>query len=119
MILYGIANCDTVAKARAWLSQAGMTYEFHDYKKAGVDPLRLTGWCDALDWEKVLNRAGTTFKKLPDAEKVGLTRDKAVTLMLAAPSLIKRPILEHPGGLLLGFKADVWAEALISNSAQG
>lgn len=112
MILYGIPNCDTVKKARTWLDARGLAYTFHDYKKAGADPNRLAAWCTAVGWEKVLNRAGTTFKKLPDADKVDLDQAKAVTLMAANPSCIKRPVLEHPGGLLVGFKPDDWAEQL-------
>ena len=112
MKLYGIPNCDTVKKARAWLDQHGLAYSFHDYKKAGADPAKLTEWCQAAGWEKVLNRAGTTFKKLPDADKDGLDQAKAVTLMAAQPSCIKRPVVEHPGGLLVGFKPDEWAKAL-------
>lgn len=112
MILYGIPNCDTVKKARTWLGGQGLAYTFHDYKKAGADPAKLTAWCEAAGWEKVLNRAGTTFKKLPDADKADLDAAKAVAVMAANPSCIKRPILEHPGGLLVGFKPDEWAAAL-------
>jgi len=112
LILYGISNCDTVKKARTWLDAQGLAYTFHDYKKAGADPAKLTEWCQAAGWEKVLNRAGTTFKKLPDADKDGLDQAKAVTLMAAQPSCIKRPVVEHPGGLLVGFKPDEWAKAL-------
>jgi arsenate reductase (glutaredoxin) len=110
--LYGIPNCDTVKKARTWLDGRGIAHAFVDYKKAGADAAKLASWCDALGWEAVLNRAGTTFKKLPDADKTGLDRAKAITLMLAQPSMIKRPVVEHPGGLLLGFKPDQWAAAL-------
>lgn len=112
LTLYGIPNCDTVKKARAWLDQRGLAYSFHDYKKAGADPAKLTAWCAAAGWEKVLNRAGTTFRKLPDADKADLDQARAVALMDANPSCIKRPIVEHPGGLLVGFKADEWATAL-------
>ena len=110
--LYGIPNCDTVKKARTWLDQRGLAYTFHDYKKAGADPARLAAWCAAAGWEKVLNHAGTTFKKLPDANKADLDQAKAVTVMAANPSCIKRPIVEHPGGLLVGFKPDEWAATL-------
>ena len=110
--VYGIPNCDTVKKARTWLDAAGIAYAFHDYKKAGADAAKLAEWCAAAGWDKVLNRAGTTFKKLPDADKDGLDEAKAVTLMAANPSCIKRPIVEHPGGLLVGFKPDEWAAAL-------
>lgn len=109
--LYGIPNCDTVKKARVWLDGRGITYAFHDYKKAGADVGKLAEWCAAAGWDKVLNRAGTTFKKLPDADKADLDAGKAVALMVANPSCIKRPIVEHPGGLLVGFKEAEWAAA--------
>jgi len=112
MILYGIPNCDTVKKARTWLDAKGIAYTFHDYKKAGADPARLAQWCTAAGWEQVLNRAGTTFRKLPDADKVGLDQAKAVALMASNPSCIKRPVVEHSGGLLVGFKPDEWAAVL-------
>lgn len=110
--LYGIPNCDTVKKARNWLEAQGLAYAFHDYKKAGADAGKLAEWCAAAGWDKVLNRAGTTFRKLPDAEKADLDQAKAIAVMLANPSCIKRPILEHPGGLLVGFKEADWAAAL-------
>ena len=110
--LYGIPNCDTVKKARTWLEAQGLAYAFHDYKKAGADAGKLAEWCAAAGWDKVLNRAGTTFRKLPDADKAGLDQSKALAVMLANPSRIKRPILEHPGGLLVGFKEADWAAAL-------
>lgn len=103
---------DTVKKARTWLDGRGIAYAFHDYKKAGADPAKLVAWCAVAGWEKVLNRAGTTFKKLPDADKADLDQTKAVGLMAANPSCIKRPVLEHIGGLLVGFKPDEWAEVL-------
>lgn len=112
LILYGIPNCDTVKKARTWLDNHGIAYTFHDYKKAGADAAKLAAWCDAAGWDKVLNRAGTTFKKLPDADKADLDQAKAVAVMAANPSCIKRPIVEHPGGLLVGFKDAEWAAAL-------
>ena len=110
--LYGIPNCDTVKKARVWLDGRGIAYAFHDYKKAGADAGKLAEWCAAAGWDKVLNRAGTTFRKLPDADKTDLDAGKAVALMVANPSCIKRPIVEHPGGLLVGFKEADWAAAL-------
>ena len=110
--LYGIPNCDTVKKARDWLTARGIAYAFHDYKKAGADPAKLAQWAGAAGWEKVLNRAGTTFRKLPEADKLGLDAAKAVALMAANPSCIKRPVVEHPGGVLVGFKPDEWAAAL-------
>lgn len=99
-------------KARTWLDAQGIAYAFHDYKKAGADAGKLAQWCAAAGWEKVLNRAGTTFKKLPDADKADLDAAKAVAVMAANPSCIKRPIVEHPGGVLVGFKPDEWAAAL-------
>lgn len=105
---YGIPNCDTVKKARTWLEGKGIAYSFHDYKKEGADKAKLAAWCKAAGWETLLNRAGTTFKKLPDADKAGLDEAKAIALMLAQPSMIKRPVVEHPGGLLVGFKPDQW-----------
>lgn len=110
--LYGIPNCDTVKKARKWLDEQGLAYAFHDYKKQGADAGKLGEWIAAAGWERVLNRAGTTFRKLPEADKSALDADKAAEVMLANPSCIKRPIVEHPGGLLVGFKPDAWATAL-------
>jgi Spx/MgsR family transcriptional regulator len=110
--LYGIPNCDTVKKARAWLDAAGISHVFHDYKKAGADADRVRHWVDALGWELVLNRQGTTFRSLPEAEKAGLDAARAVDLMLAQPSMIRRPILEGPGVLLAGFKPEAWAAVL-------
>jgi arsenate reductase len=102
--LYGIKNCDTMKKAWTWLDSHGVAYDFHDYKKAGIDRARLQGWVDALGWETLLNRAGTTFKKLPDADRQDLTEAKAIALMLAQPSMIKRPVLEAGGKLYVGFR---------------
>lgn len=110
--LHGIPNCDTMKKARVWLDTQGIAYDFHDYKKVGDTADKLNAWADAVGWEVLLNKAGTTFRNLPDADKVGIDRDKAIALMLEQPSLIKRPVLEHPGGVLVGFKPDVYAEAL-------
>jgi arsenate reductase (glutaredoxin) len=109
--VYGIPNCDTVKKARVWLDGKGKAYTFHDYKKAGVDTAKLAAWCDAKGWKVILNRAGTTFKKLPDGDKEALDQDKAILLMLSQPSMIKRPIVEHKNGLLVGFKEAEWEEA--------
>jgi arsenate reductase len=111
--LYGIRNCDTVKKARAWLDARGIAYNFHDYKTAGIDEPRLRKWTVELGWEKLLNRAGTTFRKLPDAEKEGLDENKAVALMLAQPSMIKRPVLDLGERWLVGFSESAWAEALV------
>ncbi|MGP7796085.1 ArsC family reductase [Sphingomonas sp. CLY1604] len=109
--LYGIPNCDTVKKARAWLDAAGVAYTFHNYKTAGVDAERLAGWVDRLGWEVLLNRAGTTFRKLPDAQKTGLDAEKAMALMIAQPSMIKRPVVEAGDTLLVGFKPADWSAA--------
>jgi arsenate reductase (glutaredoxin) len=111
IILSGIPNCDTVKKARVWLDAHGIAYTFHDYKKAGADPAKLAAWCDAKGWEVILNRAGTTFKKLADTDKADLTQAKAIALMVAQPSMIKRPIVDYDGGTLVGFKPDEWAAA--------
>ncbi|SFF74433.1 transcriptional regulator, Spx/MgsR family [Novosphingobium sp. CF614] len=110
--VFGIPNCDTVKKARKWLEARGIDYAFHDYKKKGADPARLGGWVASMGWETVLNRAGTTFRKLPEEDKVGLDAAKAVAVMAANPSAIKRPVVEHPGGLLVGFKQAEWEAAL-------
>lgn len=110
--LYGIPNCDTVRKARAWLDDRGVVYAFHDYKTAGIDRHRLESWCATLGWESLINRAGTTFRKLPESDRQGLDESNAVALMLAHPSLIKRPVLEFGGQLLAGFKPDVYERAL-------
>lgn len=110
--LYGIPGCDTVKKARAWLDARGIGYAFHDYKKEGTDPATLRTWVAARGWETVLNRRGTTFRKLPDGDKADLDGAKAVALMEAHPSAIKRPVVELEGGLLVGFDAAEWEQAL-------
>lgn len=112
MHLYGIPNCDTVKKARAWLDARGLEYVFHDYKKEGAEAARLQQWADALGWEALLNRRGTTFRQLADGDKDGIDRDKALALMVAYPSLIKRPVVEHPNGVLAGFSDGEWERAL-------
>jgi len=110
--LYGIKNCDTMKKARAWLDKQGVDYAFHDYKSAGIEREKLERWAKKAGWEVLINRAGTTFKKLPDADKQGLTGKKAIALMLAQPSMIKRPVLELGGGkLLVGFKPETYKAA--------
>ena len=111
IIVYGIPNCDTVKKARVWLAAQGIAFVFHDYKKAGADASKLAAWCDAKGWEAILNRAGTTFKKLPDPDKANMTQAKAIGLMLSQPSMIKRPVVEYSGGLLVGFKMTEWEAA--------
>jgi arsenate reductase len=102
--IYGIKNCDTMKKARTWLDQNGIAYAFHDYKTAGIERARLEGWTREVGWETLLNRAGTTFRKLPEKDREGLTEKKAIALMLAQPSMIKRPVLDIGGRLLVGFK---------------
>lgn len=109
--VYGIPNCDTVKKARKWLEGKGIEYAFHDYKKQGADAAKIAEWVDAAGWEVVLNRRGTTFRKLPDADKENLDAAKAVRVMAENSSCIKRPVVEHPGGLLVGFKTDEWEAA--------
>ena len=106
--IYGIPNCDTMKKARTWLGAHKVAYAFHDYKKAGIDKDVLEGWVKKVGWEVLLNRAGTTFKKLPDVDKDNVTEKKAIALMLAQPSMIKRPVLEAKGKLTVGFKPDVY-----------
>lgn len=109
---YGIPNCDTVKKARKWLDAAGVDYTFHDYKKEGADPAKLAAWVDAKGVDVVLNRRGTTFRKLTDAEKADIDDVKAVQLMAQHPSLIKRPVVEYAGGILVGFKESEWQQSL-------
>jgi|SRR5580704_9154754 arsenate reductase len=104
--IYGIKNCDTMKKARAWLEANKIAYSFHDYKSLGIDKSILEGWTEQVGWEALLNRAGTTFKRLPDADKQDLTQKRAMALMLAQPSMIKRPVLEAKGKLTLGFAPD-------------
>ncbi|HWD33695.1 MAG: ArsC family reductase [Pseudomonas sp.] len=110
--LYGIKACDTMKKARTWLEDNGQGYDFHDYKTQGIDRASLTRWCDEHGWETVLNRAGTTFRKLEDAQKADLDQAKAIELMLAQPSMIKRPVLDLGERTLVGFKPDLYAAAL-------
>jgi arsenate reductase (glutaredoxin) len=104
--IYGIKNCDTMKKARAWLDAHGIGYVFHDYKTAGADRALLQGWCRQLGWEALLNRAGTTFRALPDADKTALDENKAIALMAANPSMIKRPVLVTGGEIVAGFKPE-------------
>ena len=111
LTLYGIPNCDTVKKARVWLEARGVDYVFHDYKKAGIDRGALERWCGEHGWEVVLNRAGTTFRKLPDADRGNLDQDRAVDLMLAQPSMIKRPVLDLGGRRIVGFKPEIYEAA--------
>lgn len=109
--IYGIKACDTMKKARAWLDAHGVAYEFHDYKAVGIDRPRLEAWARQVGWEVLLNRAGTTFRKLTDAQKANLDQAKAIELMLSQPSMIKRPVLEADGKLLVGFKPEQYGSA--------
>ena len=111
-VLHGIRNCDTMKKAFAWLDARGVAYRFHDYKTAGLVRGMLEAWVQQLGWETLLNRAGTTFRKLPEDQKQGLDATKAIALMLAQPSMVKRPVLDVQGRLLVGFSPDAWAKAL-------
>lgn len=111
IVMYGIKNCDTVKKARAWLEKHKIDYDFHDYKSAGVDRMQLEAWSKKVGWETLLNRAGTTFRKLPERDKAVADETKAVALMTAQPSMIKRPVLElGRGKLIVGFKPEIYAE---------
>jgi Spx/MgsR family transcriptional regulator len=110
--IYGIKNCDTMKKARTWLDQHKLAYEFHDYKIAGIDKPVLEGWAKKVGWEVLLNKAGTTFKKLPDAKKEKLDEKKAIALMLDQPSMIKRPVLDIGGKLTVGFKPEIYEKAV-------
>ena len=113
IVIYGIKNCDTMKKARAWLDRKGVAYDFHDYKTKGVDKSKLETWAKKAGWDTLLNRAGTTFRKLPDRDKANVTETKAIALMLAQPSMIKRPVLELGGGkILVGFKPDEYAASV-------
>ena len=102
--IYGIKACDTMKKARTWLDEHGVAYEFHDYKTAGIDREHLAAWCKKVGWEVLLNRSGTTFRKLSEPDRADLNERKAIALMLAQPSMIKRPVLERGPKLIVGFK---------------
>lgn len=110
--LHGIPNCDTVKKARTWLDGQNIAYDFRDYKKVPPAADELAGWAEQASWETLLNRAGTTFRKLPDADKENLDEGKAIALMIANPSTIKRPVVTGAGDLLVGFKPEVWSRLL-------
>jgi len=110
--IYGIKNCDTMKKARTWLDAHGVAYAFHDYKAEGIDKQHLEAWAKDVGWEKLLNRAGTTFRKLPESERENVTEKKAIALMLAQPSMIKRPVLDVGGKLVVGFRAEEDAKVL-------
>jgi len=109
--IYGIKACDTMKKARTWLDSHGVKYEFHDYKAVGIDQASLERWSKKVGWEVLLNRSGTTFRKLPDASKADLTERKAIALMLEQPAMIKRPVLEMGAKILVGFKPETYKEA--------
>jgi arsenate reductase (glutaredoxin) len=108
-VIYGIKNCDTIKKARTWLESRGVAHDFHDYKVAGIEPEKLAAWAKVVGWEVLLNRAGTTFRKLPDKAKQNLDEAKAIELMLAQPSIIKRPVLERGKALIVGFSPDKYS----------
>ena len=109
--LYGIKNCDTMKKARAWLDGRGIAYVFHDYKSEGIARAKLESWAKQAGWEALLNRAGTTFRRLPDADSDDITEKKALALMLAQPAMIKRPVLDTGGKILIGFKPETYEKA--------
>lgn len=109
--MFGIANCDTIKRAKTWLNEHGIAYDFHDYKKLGVEQAVLRAWINELGWEVLLNKAGTTFRALADADKQGLDADKAVALMLAHPSMIKRPVLDLGDRRIVGFKPEFYGQA--------
>ncbi|MDG6095718.1 ArsC family reductase [Acetobacter sp. AN02] len=117
LTLCGIRNCDTMKKARTWLDTHGIAFHFHDYKTDGITHDRLTAWADEAGWEALLNRKGTTFRKLPEAEKQNLDRTRAVALMEANPSMIRRPVMETPSGLIIGFSPDLYQTALTASGA--
>jgi arsenate reductase len=116
--LYGIPNCDTMKKARSWLESRDIAYDFHDYKKAGITRAKLSAWVKTAGWEALLNRAGTTFRKLPDAAKANLGERRAIELMFDQPSMIKRPVLERGATLLVGFSPEIYALALGKSAAR-
>jgi len=108
-VIYGIPNCDTMKKARSWLTSHGVAHEFHDYKVAGIERAKLEGWIASVGWEVLLNRAGTTFRKLPDKDKTNVTEARAIKLMLEQPSMIKRPVLEHGKKVTVGFSPETYS----------
>ena len=110
--MYGITTCDTIRKARVWLESQGVAYRFHDYRAEGIEAEKLNGWVGKVGWEKLLNKGSTTFRELPEADKAGLDEKKAKKLMLAKPTMIKRPVLEVGERVLVGFKPDVYEEAV-------
>jgi arsenate reductase len=109
--IYGIKACDTMKKAFTWLDGHGVAYIFHDYKVGGIGRAELEAWTRSVGWEVLLNRAGTTFRKLPEADKTGIDVGKAIGLMLAQPSIIKRPVVDVGGKLIVGFKPEIYEAA--------
>ena len=110
--MYGITTCDTVKKARVWLEGHEIAYRFHDFRAEGLEAKRLDGWAGKVGWEKLLNKASTTFKELPEADKRGLDETKALALMQAHPTLIKRPVLDVDGKITVGFKPEIYEQAV-------
>lgn len=110
--MYGITTCDTIKKARVWLESHHVPYRFHDYRAEGIEGDKLDGWIDKVGWEKLLNKGSTTFRELPEADKAGLDQKKAKKLMLAKPTMIKRPVLEVGDRILVGFKPEVYGDAV-------
>jgi arsenate reductase len=113
--IYGIKACDTMKKARDWLDAAGIAYTFHDYKTQGIDAETLTAWAGVVGWEKLLNRAGTTFRKLPEPDKIGIDQAKAIDLMVSQPSMIKRPVLSAGAALIVGFNPQTYSQAFAAS----
>lgn len=113
MIIYGIPNCDTVRKSRKWLTEYDLDFTFHDFRKNGLDEAKLRGWCDELGWEALLNKRGTTWRKLPEKTKNSVTEESAISLMLEHVAMIKRPVLETPRGTIVGFNNAYWQRTLI------
>jgi len=114
--IYGIRNCDTMKRARAWLDEHGVRYELHDYKVAGIDRATLERWCRDVGWQTLLNRSGTTFRKLPEGEREGLDEGRAIALMLAQPAMIKRPVLTLGARILVGFRPETYAAELATRA---
>jgi arsenate reductase len=110
--IYGIKNCDKMKKARTWLDDQNVEYAFHDYKATGIDRKELEKWVQIVGWETLLNRVGTTFRALPEKDKTNLTEKKAIALMLAQPSMIKRPVLDIGGKLTVGFKRELYEKTV-------
>ncbi len=118
LILYGIKNCDSVRKARNWLQQNKIDYQFHDFKTDGLSNTKLKNWVEKTGWETLLNKRGTTFRQLSDTEKQSLNKNNAIKLMLKQPTMVKRPVLEMPNGILVGYDIKNYAQLLkLSESA--